>query len=228
MESALVVGWPKVVVEFEAREDRASLSGWSAQVNCRVMAAAARHGVVRRAPALIGAAAVMLASLAIAEDRKSAALEPLHEMVGTMSCMSASCHGGSEPRQGVDGWPRHAYVRWLEGGEGTFQDGRRGYDPRARLERADADPHALAAQRMMEPRFQEVLRLASGQGDGSADEAMRKRCAACHDPVGAPDSSRHTPRDERVTRSVTNTMSGIGCESCHGGARRWIAVHYER
>ena len=23
-------------------------------------------------------------------------------------------------------------------------------------------------------------------------------------------------------------MRGIGCESCHGGARDWIAVHYER
>src|SRR5262245_22606214 len=98
------------------------------------MRGTAGHSVLELAAALVGAAAVMWPSVAAGDDGSRAALVPLHDVVGTLSCMSASCHGGKELGLGADGRPRNVYVHWLGGGEGKFQEGRRGYDPRAVLE----------------------------------------------------------------------------------------------
>jgi Cytochrome c554 and c-prime len=70
-----------------------------------------------------------------------------------------------------------------------------------------------------------VLQRASGRADGSEDATMRERCAACHDPQ-APDEGPITR--SRPAERVPRATMGIGCESCHGGAKDWIAVHYER
>ena len=160
-------------------------------------------------------------------------------------------------RDGSAGVFQRQYVHWL-GANARYADGRRSYDPRAQLVASDADPHAMAVQRILEPRFQEVLRRASVRGDGSVDGAMYQRCAKCHDPLGltVPMGSRAEqtplplgeggerselgeglqPRAATASNALTPALSrrereavrGIGCESCHGGARDWIAVHYER
>src|SRR5262245_53036366 len=153
------------------------------------------------------------------------------DMVGTLSCSAVSCHGGGGPRYWSGAAAGGEYVYWL-GHSGTYSDGRRPYDPRARLESSNGDPHALAGQRISSPRFQDVLRRASHRADGSVDASMYQKCARCHDPGSAArqpediSSTTQATTAEPIARNVTPT--GIGCETCHGGAKQWIAVHYER
>lgn len=167
------------------------------------------------------------------------------DVVGTLSCASASCHGSQQPRPATGTISQQEYVHWL-GGSPRFQGGRRHYDQRAQLEAPSGDPHALAGWRMMQSRFQEVLRRASQGADGAVDAAMAGRCARCHDPMGmrnASDVAASTGSPVHSTEylvlstqysasgskySVLRTPErGIGCESCHGGARRWLSLHYE-
>jgi hypothetical protein len=180
-----------------------------------------------------------IASAQAADPWKNIDVRP-HEMVGTLSCSAVSCHGGGGPRYWSGGIAGAEYVHWL-GHAGTFSEGRKHYDPRARLETNDGDPHALAGQRISSSRFQEVLKRASLQADGSVDSAMYQRCAACHDPqaieraevlrtqYSAPDASGVQMTGPPVAAyAPAQRERGISCESCHGGAKQWIAVHYER
>lgn len=181
------------------------------------------------------------------------------DIVGTLSCTAVSCHGGGGPRYWTGSTKGAEYVHWLGGG-GTYSDGRRAYDPRAKLIKTDGDPHALAAQRIHEPRFQEVLRRASGRTDRSIDAAMMAQCAKCHDPLGtaspaaeeiphplgeggersepgeglalslrltAPSEKENKHSTDRSALHVSPEFCGIGCETCHGGARQWLTVHYQ-
>src|SRR5262245_19605723 len=169
------------------------------------------------------------------------------DMVGTLSCSAVSCHGGGGPRYLSGAAAGGEYVNWL-GHSGTYSDGRRHYDPRARLESSTGDPHALAGQRISSTRFQDVLRRASQRVDGSVDTSMYQRCARCHDPGNQVRSAEFGLRSkqaggggvlEEIPRPNDSTGGppvhferaaerGIGCETCHGGAKQWIAVHYER
>jgi len=147
-------------------------------------------------------------------------------LVGTLSCASASCHGRPEPASRPL-LPEGAF------GERSDQEHRRdSTSPRppgparqagptsgtATINQQEylhflaGDPHAEAARRMTEPRYREVLRRAS-----QYDPAAATRCAPCHDPLGHASESSHQPLGR-----------GIGCESCHGAARDWLAVHYEQ
>jgi hypothetical protein len=155
------------------------------------------------------------------------------DMVGTLSCSAVSCHGGGGPRYWSGAAAGGEYVQWL-GHSGTYSEGRRHYDPRARLERSNGDPHALAGQQISSVRFQEVLRRASQRAGSSVDASMYQRCARCHDPgsvarqpedISLPNQA---PVHGHITRGEIATNAGIGCETCHGGAKQWITVHYER
>ncbi len=207
-----------------------------------------------RLAALMSAALAVLSSVAIAADPWADVRPRPNDFLGTLSCTSASCHGGAET-YGPTGLVAHQeYVRWM-GTEAKYADGRRGYDPRARLESSKTDPHSLAAWRIGQPRFQEVLRKASLRADGSTDANMYQRCAACHDPLGSATKSQistrrahdtsvntldscdpqhskaHAPghaQEAMVTWDGPITMVGISCESCHGGGRQWISAHYQR
>ena len=137
---------------------------------------------------LVAGLAVAGSSAAAREDGADVRSRP-HDIVGSLSCSSASCHGAVEPRRGAEKSQGQEYLHWLN------------------------DPHAAAGRRLLEPRFQEVLQRASRMPDGAADSQVFQTCASCHDPVG-----RDTMANER----------GIGCESCHGGARQWLTTHYER
>jgi hypothetical protein len=192
----------------------------------------------------IGVAILLRTSTGIAADPWAAVKPQPQIIVGNLSCTSISCHGGGETRQTSSAVTSRQYVHWL-GVSAKYSGSRQFYDPRARLEATDADPHALAAQRMLEPRFQDVLRRASTRADGSVDPAMFDRCAQCHDPLGS--ASKAARSVEQIplplgeggsSNALTPALSqrereatfghGIGCESCHGGARDWISRHYER
>src|SRR5439155_14812434 len=108
------------------------------------------------------------ASVSIAADPWAEVRLQPQDMVGTLSCSAVSCHGGGGPRYWSGPAAGAEYVHWL-GRAGSYSEGRRHYDPRARLENSDGDPHALAGQRISSTRFQEVLRRASERADGSID-----------------------------------------------------------
>ena len=177
-------------------------------------------------------------------------------MVGTLSCSAATCHGGSGPRYWSGSLAGAEYVHWV-GSSGSYREGRRHYDPRAVLNATDGDPHALAGQRLMSARFQEVLKRAGRRPDGSLNHAMFDACARCHDPSGIDQAevigpvlsteysvpgSEPTSAGPPVLKAeplipgprrgheypVSQRERGVSCETCHGGAKQWIAVHYQR
>jgi hypothetical protein len=189
----------------------------------------------RRLSPWSGVATFLLTSVGLAADPWADVKPRPETIVGSLSCMSASCHGRDSQSRST-GFSGRQYVHWL-GTSAKYSEGRQFYDPRARLEATDADPHALAAQRMLEPRFQEVLRRASMRPDGSVDGQMQQRCAKCHDP---PDAALQPGENLVLNESTSNALTpalsqrerevqrGIGCETCHGGARHWLSRHYER
>jgi len=203
----------------------------------------------RLAALLCGAMAAVASVAAAAEPWGDVRPRP-QDFLGSLSCSSASCHGGAEIWGPTGLVGHHEYVRWI-GTEAKYADGRRGYDPRAQLVSSNADPHALAAWRMTQSRFQEVLHKASLRSDGTTDETMNLRCAACHDPLGLatgidsprnevdkklvslnpPNLKPHPPAHAEEEKELPHepvAMRGISCESCHGGAAKWIATHFRR
>ncbi|MDX1946760.1 MAG: multiheme c-type cytochrome [Pirellulaceae bacterium] len=83
---------------------------------------------------------------------------------------------------------------------------------------SEFDPHAGAAVTILGKPFQDILDRMNVGRSPEEMPALRERCAACHNPEataakGSGDSL---------------TALGIGCQSCHGDARHWIARHYER
>src|SRR5436309_2272124 len=107
------------------------------------------------------------AAIAFAADPWADYPRPAGDYVGTLTCVSTSCHGRTAPQHG--GRVGHEYALWL-GAEAIYSGSRRHYDYHARLESSGGDPHAMAGQRILEPRFQEVLRRASQRPDGSTDQ----------------------------------------------------------
>lgn len=72
------------------------------------------------------------------------------------------------------------------------------------------DPHARAYRVLLEPRAQKIaVRL----GIGPAHEA--RICLDCH--------AENVAASDRGPRFQLS--DGIGCESCHGAAQRWLATH---
>ncbi|MCI0361161.1 MAG: hypothetical protein L0211_21995 [Planctomycetaceae bacterium] len=151
---------------------------------------------------------------------------PADHYLGGLSCASASCHGRQEENGQAGSVSRREFIVWLE-----------------------HDPHARAARTLSGAKFQRILNIvSSGRADGQPDAAVHLRCAKCHDPEGIrsasekgsgvfggnrlpimeADGSPKTPdplkADPLTTRPVAR---GIGCETCHGPAKNWIAVHYQ-
>ncbi len=74
------------------------------------------------------------------------------------------------------------------------------------------DPHAKAYSTLLGPAAQ---RMARRLGLASAHQAPA--CLACHSEV--------VPAARRGERFQVD--DGIGCESCHGAAEKWLATHYQ-
>jgi len=125
-------------------------------------------------------------------------MTPADHYLGALSCASASCHGRQDGDREQGSVSRREFIVWLE-----------------------HDPHVQAARTLEGAKFQRILNIvSSGRADGQTDAAVYLRCAKCHDPEGI--------RSSAAPLAVTSRSRGIGCESCHGPAKNWIAVHYER
>jgi hypothetical protein len=77
------------------------------------------------------------------------------------------------------------------------------------------DPHSRAFQVLFDERSRRIARnLARGKEPIAAAEDAR--CLACHT----------TPRPESLVRTTGRMNSdGVGCESCHGSAEKWLGIH---
>ena len=125
--------------------------------------------------------------------------------VGTLSCSSVSCHGRTEARRGAGSAARNEFVTW-----------------------SHFDPHARAAATIASPAFHEILERLGAVRDGAWNLAVYARCAQCHDPQHeslAPPTAT-VPRTHLASDNIN--PRGIGCESCHGPAEKWLAKHFER
>ncbi len=123
-------------------------------------------------------------------------------LIGNMSCSSVTCHGRQDPlrRMGADNGQE--FVHWMHD-----------------------DPHAKAARTLQSDWFHQILVKASNRPDGQPDPKVYRQCAACHDPMGIALETKDKPLAlPREAESLTSR--GIGCETCHGGAEKWVSRHF--
>jgi hypothetical protein len=126
---------------------------------------------------------------------------PAFRLAGTSSCSARSCHGGVGPL----GEPIHQdeYTRWLA-----------------------HDRHANAYQVLREEPSKQIARNL----DLKKPPHEEARCLACHtNPEAAglvvQRFLERSPGDlagQRVREEIT---FGVGCESCHGAAEKWLVPH---
>ncbi len=78
------------------------------------------------------------------------------------------------------------------------------------------DPHSRAYQILFDARSDHIVRALAKDPDRASPAHEDVRCLACH----------ATPRPEPVRETTAWLDSdGVGCESCHGPARRWLGPH---
>jgi hypothetical protein len=124
-------------------------------------------------------------------------------MTGTASCSGRSCHGGIEPAKDHPVL-RDEYTRWLA-----------------------ADRHANAYAVLFEKR---AVDMAKHLGIAKAHE--EPRCLACHtNPLAAGQALARLPKEippSQVSPLMREErLFGVGCESCHGSAEKWLGPHTE-
>jgi Cytochrome c554 and c-prime len=78
------------------------------------------------------------------------------------------------------------------------------------------DRHSRAYQTLFNGRSESIARNLAGDRAGYKPAAEDERCLACH-------TSPRSADGLRVTRWMN--QDGVGCESCHGPARRWLGLH---
>lgn len=79
---------------------------------------------------------------------------------------------------------------------------------------AGGDPHFRAYDVLMNERSRRMMAILHGPRSGPPPDAHKeKRCLDCHAP--------------EVAAGVREPTRGVGCESCHGPADRWLTTHYQ-
>lgn len=141
----------------------------------------------------------------ILNTQEAPASHGLAGYLGSQSCNSVACHGSPEPRTTPGSLGRQEFRTWTR-----------------------HDPHADAARTLISEEFTRILRRVSNLPDGGIDARIYQQCAACHDPEGMSSArfSGQILNQPKVSQGVSG--HGIGCESCHGAAKNWIARHYQR
>jgi len=81
---------------------------------------------------------------------------------------------------------------------------------------AGYDKHARAFQVLYNERSQRIARNLYGAGAQATEQALCLKCHASHDGV----------TDKGVSDRF-QVADGVGCESCHGAAEKWLPLHYQ-
>jgi hypothetical protein len=78
------------------------------------------------------------------------------------------------------------------------------------------DPHARAYRRLFAPESKSIARRLSRPSEPAVPAHRDQRCLACH----------AIPETEPVANDrAVLVRDGVGCESCHGPAERWLGTH---
>ncbi|MGO8898132.1 MAG: multiheme c-type cytochrome [Isosphaeraceae bacterium] len=78
------------------------------------------------------------------------------------------------------------------------------------------DPHSSAYQTLLGDRSERIVLNLSAWAGPVLPAERDERCLACHT----------TPRPEaELEVTATLNQDGVGCESCHGGAAKWLGPH---
>jgi cytochrome c554/c'-like protein len=80
---------------------------------------------------------------------------------------------------------------------------------------AGYDKHSRAFQVLYDERSQRIARNLYGDGAKATEQALCLKCHASHDGV----------TDKGVSDRF-QLADGVGCESCHGAAEKWLPIHY--
>ena len=119
------------------------------------------------------------------------------ELKGSMSCASATCHGGVVGRGPA----------WTH----SFNVSR------------SNDPHVKAGLTLFEPTSQRIVKALSPDVKSVKDplyhELLRERCISCH--------LTTTPNEITSVELISplQIFEGVSCESCHGAASEWFDQH---
>jgi hypothetical protein len=117
---------------------------------------------------------------------------------GVGSCSAIACHGSIAPIA----WPEALRKERIKRNEHTTW--------------ITADPHSRAYQTLFKPESEHIIKSLVGGNKEVVPADQNERCLACHT----------TPRPAAVVKNtVWMNQDGVGCESCHGAAARWIGPH---
>jgi hypothetical protein len=135
-----------------------------------------------------------------APDAPSPAVSPAVQATPTGPWLgSGSCASmGCHNANGLKGEPRSEYTTWVS-----------------------HDPHARAYEVLYHPRSRAIMeRLYPGKQAKAYEDVLCLRCHVHTDYPSTRDEEQrlHSPRFARE--------DGVGCESCHGPAGRWLSEHY--
>jgi hypothetical protein len=157
---------------------------------------AVADGVVVRWAATILAVGLTIGFLLFSGEARAQTALPRFD--GQTHLGVASCAGPCHARQSALGMASGASMRGSEIVVWQDPDSVRGR-------------HAQAYNVLLEPRGQDIARKL---GIGPPERAAE--CLSCH--------SDFTPANKRGARF--QLADGVGCESCHGGAEKWLNTHY--
>ena len=125
---------------------------------------------------------------------------------GVATCTSVACHGGAESTNPDEQW-RSAYTIW-----------------------ATRDRHARAYAVLFEERARSIVTLLDHVEARQSRPWRDARCLACHaaTEAGADAANLSLPDAgaggaEKINSTIL--ADGVGCESCHGPAQRWLGEH---
>ena len=131
---------------------------------------------------------------------------PAEQYVGNLSCNSVNCHGRDQRVRYAGRAYQQAGVVWQR-----------------------HDPHARAAATLTSEAFQKILKRAGDRGRNPPDAHVYLRCAKCHDPAGIAAAQESGAAEVTAPAAEESLASrGIACESCHGGAEKWLGRHFQR
>ncbi|MCE9606436.1 MAG: cytochrome c family protein [Planctomycetia bacterium] len=152
------------------------------------------------------------------EDRSDGPRTPDDlRFIGVSSCAASGCHGGTKVdlsyAQTDSLWWRSAYVVW-----------------------ATADPHARAYQTLRGSAAASIVRkLDRLPADRPVAPYHDRRCVSCHattypqedhDATVAANAQADPRAAARESARWSQATDGVSCESCHGGARKWLGEHF--
>jgi hypothetical protein len=113
---------------------------------------------------------------------------PQAQLVGNLSCASASCHAAGEERR-----PGSEYSTWV-----------------------NSDPHFRAYDVLFNATSRRIAKTLDVHRPGGKLLPAHENatCLKCHAP-------------DLVRAAHPQAAQGVGCESCHGPAEKWLTTHYQ-